>query len=105
MMKENTLAKSAIIVIALTMASKVLGFGREMVVAALFGATALTDAYNMAVTIPTLLYSGVAASISSVFIPVYDRFRKQKRDKALVYRFILVGFCITVLIFAVPIGF
>ncbi len=103
-MKENTLAKSAIIVIALTMASKVLGFGREMVVAALFGATALTDAYNMAVTIPTLLYSGVAASISSVFIPVYDRFRKQKRDKALVYRFILVGFCITVLIFAVPIG-
>jgi len=103
-MKENTIAKSAVIVIALTMASKVLGFGREMVVAALFGATALTDAYNMAVTIPTLLYSGVAAAISSVFIPVYDRFRKQKRDKALVSRFILIGLGITTVIFVIPIG-
>lgn len=103
-MKQNTLTKSAIIVIILTMVSKVLGFGREMVVAALFGATALTDAYNIAVTIPTLLYSGVGAAISSVFIPVYDRFRKQKRDKSLVTGFILFGLGITAVIFVIPIG-
>lgn len=85
------------------MASKVLGFGREMVVAALFGATALTDAYNMAVTIPTLLYTGVGSAINNVFIPIYDRFRKQKRDKSLVIRFILIGLAVTALLFVLPI--
>jgi putative peptidoglycan lipid II flippase len=101
---EKNITRSAIIVIVLTMASKVLGFGREMVIAALFGATALTDAFNMALTIPTLLYSGVGSAVNSVFIPVYDRFRKQKRDKSLVIRFILIGLVVTALLFVLPIG-
>lgn len=103
-MKKNTIAKSAALLIILTMSSKVLGFARETVIAALFGATALTDAYNMALSIPTLLYSGVAAAISSVFIPVYDRFRRQERDKSLVLRTLVYGAGLTILIFVLPVG-
>ena len=50
-----SLIKSASIVSAMTLASRVLGLVRELLVAATFGASATTDAFNVAFRIPNLL--------------------------------------------------
>lgn len=101
-MKTNSLVKSAGILIILTAASKLLGFGREVSIAYLFGASAQTDAYLMALSIPTLLFTGVSAAISSVFIPVFDRYHKQGRGKPLLVKFLAIGAGITVFAFIIP---
>ena len=90
-MNKSSLAKSAYILISLTLFSKFLGFGREIVIAFLFGATAFTDAYLMALTIPTLLFVAMSKAIGSVFIPVYDKFKTEKRELPLLVKFSTLG--------------
>ena len=68
------------IVIA-TLLSRPLGFVREAVQAALFGASRLTDAFLVAYNVPemiqTLFFSGV---LSNFFVPVITRYRTHKDE-------------------------
>jgi len=55
----------------LTLASRVAGLVRELLVAALFGASATTDAFNVAFRIPNLLRRLFAeGAFSQAFVPV-----------------------------------
>lgn len=62
-----------------TIISRILGLGREMAIANVFGASGKTDAYYMAYNIPemirTLIISGV---LSSIFIPIFADFKEKK---------------------------
>ena len=49
-----SLLRSASVVSLFTLASRVTGLARELLIAALFGASALTDAFNVAFRIPNL---------------------------------------------------
>lgn len=100
---KNTLVKSALLLMVLTVVSKLFGFAREMTQAYYFGADMQTDAYLVAMTIPTVLFLAVSTSINNVFIPTYDRFKALGRDKALVWRFTQLAFVLTVLTFVVPV--
>jgi len=100
---KSNLVKSAVILMALTVISKFFGFAREITQAFFFGANIYTDAYLVAMTIPTVLFFAVSGSINNVFIPVYDRFRGIGKDKALVWRFTQIGFVLTILLFIVPV--
>lgn len=52
-------------------ASRVLGLGREAVVAGLFGVSASTSAFLTAATVPTMVYDLlVGGAISAALIPV-----------------------------------
>lgn len=51
--------------------SKILGFLRETTLASQFGATFATDAYFMAMVIPTLLLMGVGPAVTTTLIPVF----------------------------------
>ncbi len=66
--------KSSFIVMAINMISRLLGLIREMIIANMFGATGMTDAYVSATKIPnfftTLFGEG---SLGTVFIPIYNR--------------------------------
>ena len=66
--------KSSFIVMIINMMSRLLGLIREMIIANMFGATGLTDAYVSATKIPnfftTLFGEG---SMGTVFIPIYNR--------------------------------
>ena len=66
--------KSSFIVMIINMTSRLLGLIREMIIANMFGATGLTDAYVSATKIPnfftTLFGEG---SMGTVFIPIYNR--------------------------------
>ena len=52
----------------LTAGTKVLGFVREMVLAAFYGAGEVTDAYNMAQNIPNILLAGIVSAVAGSLI-------------------------------------
>ena len=74
------LARSVVIVFLLAVASRVLGFVREMVLAAVFGAGSITDAYTITFAIPTVLFQAVAGAITTIVIPMLTRYRTTGRD-------------------------
>lgn len=102
-MSKDSLFKSATLLIAITMVSKLFGFGREMVVASLYGASAATDAWFVAAGVPTLLFSPVHNAISTVFIPVFDGSVASGRAKALLTRFGALAFALSLLLLVIPV--
>ena len=70
--------KAALTVMILTILSKVLGFGREMVMSYVYGASALTDAYLISQTIPNFIFSFLSAGLATAFIPMYSRALKEE---------------------------
>lgn len=100
---KNTLVKSAVLLMILTVISKFFGFAREMTQAYFFGASMATDAYLVAMTIPTVLFLAVSSSINNVFVPVYDRFKTQGRNKALVWKFAQIALGLVILVFVIPV--
>lgn len=61
-------------VMFITLISRVMGFVREMFIAASFGAAMITDAYRMAALIPTILFSAIAAALGVTLIPVLSEY-------------------------------
>ncbi|MCX7945549.1 MAG: murein biosynthesis integral membrane protein MurJ [Hydrogenophilus sp.] len=67
----------------LTLISRLLGFGRDLLIAALFGATPATDAFVVAFRLPNLLRRLFAeGAFSQAFVPVLTRTREEKGDPA-----------------------
>jgi putative peptidoglycan lipid II flippase len=64
------------VVSVITLAGQLLNLAQEVVIAALFGTSAVTDAYKMALVIPTLIGLELAAIIGGVVIPVLHEQRK-----------------------------
>jgi putative peptidoglycan lipid II flippase len=78
-----TLFKSASLVSLLTLASRITGLVRELLMAATFGASALTDAFNVAFRIPNLLRRLFAeGAFSQAFVPVLAGTREKDGDEA-----------------------
>lgn len=69
-MSKNKLAKAAGIVMIVSLASRVIGFLRDALIASAFGATYQTDAYIMSLTIPNLLFGLFGLAITTTFIPI-----------------------------------
>ena len=71
---SSRLAKSAGLIGAATMASRLLGVVREMVLAAVFGASAQMDAFNVAFRVPNLLRDLFAeGAMTAAFVPTFTR--------------------------------
>ena len=78
-----SLLKSASTVSLWTLASRVTGLLRETLMAALFGASALTDAFNVAFRIPNLFRRMFAeGAFSQAFVPVLAASKAQDGDAA-----------------------
>ena len=76
-----SLFKSASLVSLLTLASRITGLVRELLIAATFGASALTDAFNVAFRIPNLLRRLFAeGAFSQAFVPVLAANREKHGD-------------------------
>jgi putative peptidoglycan lipid II flippase len=77
------LLKAASTVSLLTLASRVTGLVREQLMAAAFGASAITDAFNVAFRIPNLLRRLFAeGAFSQAFVPLLAASRKRDGDEA-----------------------
>lgn len=68
--------KTALILIVIAIISKIIGFSRELVLAYFYGASSISDAYIIALTIPTVIFSFFGNAISTGYIPIYNRISK-----------------------------
>ena len=76
------LLKAASTVSLLTLVSRVSGLVREQLIAASFGASAFTDAYNVAFRIPNLLRRLFAeGAFSQAFVPLLAESRATQGDE------------------------
>jgi hypothetical protein len=77
-----SLFKSASTVSLWTLVSRVTGLARELLIAATFGASAMTDAFNVAFRIPNLFRRLFAeGAFAQAFVPVLASTRNQEGDE------------------------
>jgi putative peptidoglycan lipid II flippase len=78
-----SLFKAASTVSLLTLLSRITGLVRELLIASTFGASAMTDAFNVAFRIPNLFRRFFAeGAFSQAFVPVLAATRAQHGDEA-----------------------
>lgn len=79
----SKIAKATVLLMMTTMLSKFLGFLRELVLASSYGTSVYSDAYLIALNIPTILFAGISSAIATTFIPIYyDNINKNGNIKA-----------------------
>ena len=74
-------ATNTVIMIAATLLSKILGFARELTLAYVYGANAVSDAYIVAFSLPTIIFSGVGTAILTAYISLYIQLQKNKPSR------------------------
>ena len=77
----SVVVKATLVLVALTIFSKVSGFVREVAIAHQFGASSVTDAYLVAFTVPNLIFFIVSTSLATVVVPVYVEYSATGRLK------------------------
>ena len=77
---KNNIVKAVGLVTIVTVIGKLLGFGRETVIAAFYGASAQSDVYFVAAVIPTLLFAAISMAITTGLVPIY--IEERNKDKA-----------------------
>lgn len=65
--------KAVLILMIISVISKFLGFGRELVLSYYYGTSAISDIYLVSLTIPAVLFSFFVMAISTGYIPIYNK--------------------------------
>ncbi len=104
--ENSKVVKAAGIVSAATMVSRVFGLARDMVIAAFFGASWMTDAFWVAFRIPTTLSRLLGeGSLTASFIPVFTEYlHKKTKEEALELAYIAFTFLSIILTFVSVLG-
>ena len=75
MAQDSKVIRAAGFIMVMMVASRILGYLRDVFIYAQFGQNRITDAYNAAFSIPDFLYMIIAGgALSSSFIPVFSSF-------------------------------
>lgn len=67
----SKIAKATVGLMIVTLLCKILGFGRELILASIYGTSVYSDSYLIAMNIPTVIFSSIGAALSTTFIPLY----------------------------------
>lgn len=79
MAKSGSLLKSTLVTGLMTSISRVLGLARDIIIGAMFGPGAGTDAFIVAFRIPNFLRRLFAeGGFSQAFVPVLSEYREQR---------------------------
>jgi putative peptidoglycan lipid II flippase len=65
--------KTAVLLMMVTIFSKILGFIREITLSYFYGASNISDAYLISTTIPLVIFSFIGTGISTGYIPMYSK--------------------------------
>ena len=68
-----TTTQLALVLSIMTVGSKILGFIRELLLANYYGASFITDAYTMSMSIPNNLLAGIVGAAATAYMPVYSK--------------------------------
>lgn len=74
--------KTALLLMLITIISKLLGFLRDIVLAYYYGTNYISDAYLISQTIPFVIFTFIATGISTGFIPIYTEVIKENGEQA-----------------------
>lgn len=74
--------KTAILLMLITVFTKIFGFVREITLAYFYGVSNISDAFLISLTIPITLFSLVGSGIATSFIPMYSKIAKEKSAQA-----------------------
>lgn len=69
--------KTAFIIMVLTIISKLLGFTRDVTLSYFYGASNISDAYLISVTIPLVIFSFIGTGINTGYIPMYSKIEQE----------------------------
>ncbi len=75
-------AKYTLILMFTTVLAKLLGFVREVALAYVYGAGATSDAYIVAFSIPTILFTGLGTALLTCYIPLYTELAEHRPEQA-----------------------
>lgn len=70
--------KVVILLIIVTLVSKVLGFFKDLVLSYFYGASPISDAYIISMTIPLFIIAFIGTGISTCYIPMYNEIYSRK---------------------------
>lgn len=76
----NKVAKTTLMLMIITIISKILGFARELVLGGIYGTTFYSDAYIVAMNIPGTLFSLIGIALATTFIPLYYENNKSIKE-------------------------
>jgi putative peptidoglycan lipid II flippase len=107
---KNKILSVVFIITLVNLFGKGLGFIREMFIAKQYGATAQTDIFYLAVSVPEIIYVAFGLAITSGFVPIYLKWKNEKSeiDAKNLYRsvstvlFIICSIIVGVLYLAAP---
>ncbi|MFH1577705.1 MAG: murein biosynthesis integral membrane protein MurJ, partial [Candidatus Omnitrophota bacterium] len=78
---NKSIIKSASIISLATLCSRILGFIRDIVIAAFFGTGAVSEAFFVAFRIPNLLRNLIGeGAANSAFVPVFCEYREKEKE-------------------------
>ncbi len=85
-MSKKTIIKSTILIFTLTIITKIVGFGKTIIMASYFGADLNSDAYYFSSTIVANVLYMITTSIGISFLPIYVKVRESDgRDRSMQY--------------------
>ena len=67
------MGRTALILMLITVFSKILGFIRELTLSYTYGTSYISDAYLIALTIPSAIFGFVSNGVIAGYIPMYNR--------------------------------
>jgi len=70
--------KIILIIMILNVFAKMFGFIREIILAYYYGASNVSDAYIISITIPTVIFAFIGAGIVTSYIPIYNDVLKER---------------------------
>lgn len=91
--------KTAILITIITLGSKLLGFGREIVLAYFYGTSYIVDSYLIATSVPTIFF-GWLNSVGVSYTPIYSEIRAKlgnDRSKSFTNNLVSIVLVISVL--------
>ncbi|CCO07607.1 murein biosynthesis integral membrane protein MurJ [Desulforamulus hydrothermalis] len=75
----KVIARATLVIAVINLLSRILGFVREQVIAYMFGATGVTDAYVVAYNIPNAVFAIIIGALATVVVPVFSEYAAQGR--------------------------
>lgn len=76
------LQKSTVTLMLVIVVAKLIGMFRDVVLANYFGTSNVSDAYLIAVSVPTLIFYFIGHSLSTAYIPMYNKVKAEKDEKS-----------------------
>lgn len=75
------LKKTAILIMLITVLSKILGLLRDIILSYFYGASNISDAYLVSLIIPGVIFSFIGIAINTGYIPMYSNIIKRYGEK------------------------